>query len=666
MATEEELKEAIGCLGTVYPQFVAKELATLTDSIFAAVQGFTDPLAAIADLNIDSIISGVAEISEGDTFGNLAEAGVGLAGQYTAREAAAYAASKTDAGSGTSKRIQQVQNFSEGLINSGITMLSLYNDMPYAIAQRMCNVIIRLDSMKIANLRCLRKHIVQLSNAILVMAENADFKDSTLEDLKEAKLWATEAVIQLELSQPTSDTGEVGFDQKAFERAREALIVVSRSLTPDVDGTSILDAATILSSGSVEAGQVDRSNQALVHLVIPSLTNMIEIEISSVAAQIEVINFYVQKLTEVIQEFRNAGQASRVKTQRSRAIFEISRRLNDMCIAMELVLDRGSITSASGNMLLWSSRVKAAIVQMDELNQLTLKEGSIEGPDKALALEIALSKLIDDLTGINISAAGVVVVQDGIEDSTTLQTKVLGIVKGARKVVKDFENETTSPNRLATLHLLAAQVAKDQTEIVDASDSSALRQIAACKEFAAIDLQVTEKFDTLMDSMRQVGMDRAVDLLGSGQLGKFLSIGMDEMSYLGAAVNCLKDALTGIDDTQTRLQVSSLRDDMVAARTNNDLAAADSGDQGRSRLIDRIGEQISSIQKNAKTAETIVADLTAILESIGGSLSDSVGEFPTFSANVDHLNVGASGHLGTVLEEHSEFANGGVVQCEAT
>jgi hypothetical protein len=660
MATAEEIASAIACLSTAYPQFVAKELSKLSDEIYTAVQGFTDPLAAIADLNIDSIINGVAELSEGDAFENLGQAAVGLTAQYVQREAEGILASKTSV-SATGKRIQQVQNFAEGLASAGMTMMSLFPDLPYAAAQRMCKTIIRLDQLKVNNLKCLRAHVVQLVNCVLVLVENVtDYKDETLSDLAEAQDHIITAVEELELSQPLVN-GVTSFDQKAFERAREALILASRKLTPDMNGTSILDAVDILTSGSVEAAQVNRENAALVQTLIPSLMNLVQQQVLAVVAQAEVVNFYVNQLTKVIEDYRKVGLTSRIKEQRSRAIYEILRRLNEMISAMELVLDRGSITSASANMLLWSSRVKASIATMDELNQLTLQEGSIEGPDKALALETAFQKLLLDLTAINNSCT-----VNGIEDPLDLRDKVLSLVKVTGRILQQIESGTISENKIATLHGLAAQVAQDQVSIIDDSASTALRQIAICQEFAAIDLQVSERYDQLLDAMRQVGLDRAVDMLSSGQFSDFLESSLDELSYLGTAINCLTHALGGIDDVQTRLQISAIRDDMVSRRANVDLAAIDASDQGRTRFIDRIGEQISSIQKNAKTVEAIVSDLTQILESLGGAVEETFGEIPAFLGNIDHLAVGAGGRLASTLEEYSEFANAGVVQCAPT
>lgn len=669
MASTDDIKTAIGCLSTVYPQFVSKEMAHLTDGIVAAVQGFTDPLAAIGDLNIDSIINGVAELSEGDALSSIAGVAVGLSSQYVGREASAVLEAKV-LSSGTAKRIQQVQNFSEGLINAGITMMSLFTDLPYAAAQKMCRTISRLDELKKENLRCLRKHIVQLTNAILVLVENkTTYKDDTLADLQLARDKIVEADTELGKSQPVKG-GVVGFDQKAFERAREALILASRLLTPDMDGTSILDAVDILTSGSVEAGQVNRANASLIHLTIPSLTNLIEIEVAAVVSQVEVINFYIDQLGGLIADYRNTGSTSKIKAQRARAITEIKSRLVEISEAMQLAIDRGSITAASGNMLLWSSRVKAMIVSMDELNELTLQEGSMEGPDKAYALEQAFQQLLTDLTDINVSVTigGVptVVVENGIEDPLQLRDKVLSIVKVTRKIVSDLEGDKISANKIATLHQLAAQVASEQIDFVDQSSSVASQQIVICDEFAAIELQTSERYEELLDSMRQVGLDRAVDLLGSGQFSAFLESDLSTLSYIGAAADCLKNALDGIDDVQTRQGIADIRDDMVARRSNSDLAAADSADQGRLRFINKVKKDIATIQKNAKTVEAIVADLTVILENAGGLLEESFGQVTSFLGNLDHLSVGGGGRLGPTVEEYSDHPNAGVVKCEAT
>jgi hypothetical protein len=159
-------------------------------------------------------------------------------------------------------------------------------------------------------------------------------------------------------------------------------------------------------------------------------------------------------------------------------------------------------------------------------------------------------------------------------------------------------------------------------------------------------------------------MDRGVALLSSGSLDTFFSASLDDLSFLGAAANCLTVALNGIDDVQTRQQITDIRDDMVARRISQEIAAADSSDQGRTRFIESAKESIATIQRNAQTVEAIVADLTTLLGAIGGNVSTSIGEFTAFLSDLDHLQVNAGGRLAGALEAVSDHPNAGVVICE--
>ena len=233
-----------------------------------------------------------------------------------------------------------------------------------------------------------------------------------------------------------------------------------------------------------------------------------------------------------------------------------------------------------------------------------------------------------------------------------------------RNVIRAINKGQVQEGRLATVHALGAVIANDQLGFFEDSISLALQQRAACFEFQQIELGIGDRFETLLDSMRQVGLDRAVDLIGTGQFQEFLDSGLERLSYTGAAVNCLSDALEGIDDSQTRQRIISIRDDLIAQRNNVELAAADSGDQGLTRALDRIQADIADIQRNAKLVESIASDLKGVLERAGEALGESFGVVTDFVSNLDRLAVEAGGRLADTLEEKSSFANAGVVRCE--
>jgi len=662
MPTEEGLTHAVGCLSTVFPQFVAKEMATLMDNIMSGVQGFTDPLAAAANLNLDSLIDNVASLSESDAFSAVGGAAAGLTSQYVKRELSEAMGSLSKEFPGVTKRVQEIRNLGEQVVTTGYLMMGLAADMPYAAAQKMCETIVKMADLKIANLDCMRKHITQLTNSIIVLAKNVEtYKDTTLEDLDEVSFFLNEAIIELTNSQRVVGNALV-FDSDAFDRARDALLSVSAIMSPDQDGTSILDVVDILDYGSVETAHVGRSNQALATIVIPSLIFLIDAEIAAVSAQSDIINSMISSLRQVLDSFRSSANTSVVQEQRSRGIFEIKARISDLQLRVDLARRQQSTRAASAEMLLWTSRVKSMIVFIDQIKELAFIEGSAEDVGEAAILQAAFDKLLADLSGIS-SGDGATVL--GIEDTTILRTKVLGLTKGALRIRDDIDAGRSTPNRMATFHALAAQSAGDQVSSIDESSFVASQQKAACLPFIALKIGAQENFDQLLDSMRQLGLDRGVDLLSSGQFSRFLDSGMEALSYLGTVIKCLTETINGLDDAQTKQQISAIRDGLVAKQTSQDIAAADSSDQGISRFIDGLQTQIGDIQKNAKTIESILADLKEIAKQLDVNLDNAADGFDAFASNLDKLTVGAGGRLASGLEEFSKSPRAGVPLCDA-
>lgn len=661
MPTSDELNHAVGCLSTVFPQFVSKELSTLMDGILAGVQGFTDPLGAAANLHLDSLISNVASLSEGDVFGNLGSAAVGLTSQYVKRELNETMATLSKEFPGVTKRVQQIRNLGEQVVTTGYLMMGLFADMPYVAAQNMCATIVKMADLKTANLMCMSKHITQLTNAILVLAKNAnDYKDSTLANLEEVSALLDVALTELTNSQVVR-SGKIIFDSKAFDRARAALMDVSLLFAPEQSGTSILDVVDILTYGSVDEAHVSRDNVSLTHIVIPSLIILIEAEMSAAATQSDIINHMVGALGQVLDSFRSSANTSKIQAQRARGIAEIIRRITELQQRVDLAIHRQSTRAASAETLLWASRVKSMIVIMDQLKVLSFHEGSLEDIGKTATLQAAFDELLRTLKDIS-SPDGATVL--GIEDMTILKTKVLGLTKGAARIRDDLDSGVASPNRMATFHALAAQSAFDQLSSIKQSMTVASQQKEACQEFLKYEIGAREDFDQLVDSMRQLGLDRAVDLLGSGAFSEFLDSGMETLSYLGTVIKCLTDTINGLDDVQTRQQLTGIRDGLVAKQTNQNVAAADSSDQGITRFIDGLKSQITDIQKNAKTVEAIVVDLKEIAKQLNIDITNASAGLDAFAANIDKLAVGAGGRLASGLEEFSKHPKAGVPLCE--
>jgi hypothetical protein len=667
MASDEQLKEAIGCLSQVYPQYTQKVISELTDQITSIVQGFTDPLAALADAAEEGLSEAAKQISDvEDTFNNLESVASGLLTQYVNREAKGFLESASKEIESVSKRSQGIRNMAGALVTGASQLIALVPDMPYIAAQRLCASMVRLIDIKVENLRCLKKHITQLTNCILLLAENTDnYKADLEDDIQIALGHLADCEFELTRSQRIdSSTKEVIFDTSAFSRARAKMHQVVAVLSPEQQGDNILAEGGLLTSGSLGATLITNENRSLVTMAIRPLILLIESEAAGIEAQVSVINYHVASIVAVVTQFQDCANASQVKAMRERAIADITQRVASLSDSMISSSGRSSTTSMEGQMLEWVSRARSVVASMDSVKETSFKEGSVDGPDRAYALELAFQTLSGDLLALG--SPQYPVVEEGIEDTTALVTQTRALAKGARRVLDDLEKGSTDKNKMATFHALAQQVAVAQLNSIDQSVGLAENQRTICGVYLEIDFTgpALNKYEGILDSMRQLGLDRGADMLSTGRFSDLLSTDLAELSYLGTGIECLRQALDGVDDTQTRQQISDLRDDMVAAQTNQDVAAADSADQGRSRILDQVRVQISEIQRSQKTVESIVSRLEELAGAQGVDISIDLVDTPAFLGNLDFLEVGAGGRLSGFLEEAAEFPNTGVVRCE--
>ena len=554
MAEIVDIKSAIGCLSTVYPQYVSQKLAEFTDQILTAVESFTDPFSALADLQLDSLIDDVASLSDTDAFTLAASVATGLTEQFVRRDGESILADNEEFASAT-KRAQDIRNLSNKVVSVSVSMMGTNSDMPYAAAQRMCEIIIQLANLRVKNLNCLRKHIVQVVNSVVTLANNTEnYHDDTLDDLQDVSVRLGQVETELATSQVILD-GNVVFDIEAFNRARAGMLEVSRLLTPDIDGTSILDVVDIVTFGSVEASQVDSDSARLIRLVIPSLANLLEVEASAYYSHVEVTNHQITSLLGTVTSFEESASSIRVATERSRTIQAMRDRIDKMHYAIDLAVERQSTTAASAQMLIWSSQTKAIIALMDKLKQLEFVPAS----DDAL-LESEFQTLLDDLTGLNND-----VTVAGIEDPQPLRDAALSLSQMALRVMGDLEAGRATAGRMATLHAQALTLATSQVNRIDSSITLAQQQKTICQRYADLEIAGREQYDQTVSSMKVLGLDRAVDLLGTGRFTTFLESDVESLSYTGAAINCLTNAMNGIDDSRTRERLAEIRDDMVAA-----------------------------------------------------------------------------------------------------
>lgn len=664
MATVEEMQRAAACLTAVFPQFVATELADLTDKLTAAIQSITDPLAALADQSVEGIVEDVGAISEGDIWDNLAAGAAGLGAQYATREASGFVSDMTTKYPEATKKSQKIANKSELFLNSTWTALTLLPDMPYAAAQRICSIMIRVANLKIANLECAKKHVVQVTNLIFVLLKNIEnYKDSTFSDIESAKNLVRAALVEINRSAVLFN-GQVAFDVAAIGRAQDELEKASMVLSPAKGKLSILDTGVILTAGSADPAYTSAENRSLATIVIPSLARILEQEAFAFRQHVDVYNRYLDSLVFAVSRYRSAGQSNRLLQQRLRALTSIRERLTALCDSMEGILRRKSTRQASFLTIQYVSRIKSIIVEIDRLSQTELTEGSIEGPLKAAELADALDTTIASL--VSLSNTNTV---SGIEDPLALQTQLTALARGVLRVLDQIDEGVATDDSITTIHALAVNTASSQLGWIDESITLANEQRAVCENFASIDLAVRERYDEILDAAYQLGFDRAADIIRAGRFDEFVSLDIEGLSYIGLGIQCLTEALRGIDDTRTRRRVTEIRDGLVGRQTVLEVAADDSIQAGVLGRVDKIQSDIDAVQRNAEVIKSIASQLETLLEKAGQTkeqISTAINEGDEVSAfkdKVDRLDVDAGGRLSDALERFSKHANAGVVLC---
>jgi hypothetical protein len=648
VATSEDITKAIGCLSTNVPSFIAKEIATLTDQLTIGIQSIADPIAAAADINLEELVSGVTELSQGSIVENLAGAGIALIAEQASRELDEMMNIMSSGYSSTTKRAHAVANMADKMATTGMLFITAFADTPYVVAQRIARILVGLCDRKITNLENLKRHLTQLSNAVLVLVENSlTFKDSTLTDLDDLSAALATTETELQRSQKVVG-GKIVFDARAFDRAIAALEQADAIIAPARDEANILGVAEVLTFESIDRLDLSRASWKTATLAVPQLCAIAAVEMSAIESQTSVINYHLGALESVTTNYQNAMRSNKAKLLRERAVFEILSRVQDLKDRVDASRARAVLWESSSDMILWSARTKSMLSMMAQVKKTTLTEGAVD-PDSAAALETALHKALEEIGGINEEDTVA-----GIEDVAPLKLKVNAVIVAAKKIVDKLSKGVVSKSELRTFHALMAQTALLQTSKLDVSVSVAARIRNALEPLLTIEIGSAAKFQKLLDMLGQFGFDRAVDTLGLGGFAPFLDLGIEKMSYLASVIDCIGSTINTLDDVQTRKQLGAIRNKFVSRQTNQQLAAADSVDGGRIKFITRLRDDIAEFQKNAATVKGIYEQVKKLGEQLGVNLQEASAAATGFMGDLQHLEVGEGGRLKKDALEYSK------------
>ena len=658
MATEEGLTNTIGCLSVVFPQFLAKEIARVTDEIVSAAQAVTDPLAAMADTNVQGLVDDVASLSEGSVVDGLSSAAGGLAGSYVARELKDRLEAMALANPGAIKKIQQSQNVGEQVLSGAMLLFSLFNEAPYVAVQRMCEKIINLTNLKAEQLQCLKKHIIQMNNSVAALAkarnEIVDFSDN----LSRVSLELDSAQRELSIGVFTNADGSFGFDENAIARAVIDLKQADAILSPVKSELNLLDVANILTSGTTSASHITESNITLAAMVLPHLSFLLEAEMAAVVSVTDAINFNLSGIAGVLTNFSSVSTASRVGEIRARTIRELREKVRLVKANIDAVLDTDDTRLQTQYSLLWSSQINAVVATANKVQSPSFGAGSSEGPTKAQELSDAFDTLIAEINSIDSDN-----VVNGVDNVFDLKVLVTNVRLSGNRLLKLLDERQLTDAELLNFTVLVAQTATGGTNRIDESISAAQNLAAACETFLEVDIGFRDDYDNLINVFETLGFDRARDLLDSGRFDDLFGSSVDHLSYLTTAISCLTDAINGVDDIGTRNEIATLRDELQSQRSNQLLAAADNLNFGGSKILNQARAELERLERKKATALNIADKVQTLLTSLTGNLADLSSGFDEMQGNLERLDVDANGRLSADLDEFIRRPRSGVPIC---
>jgi len=677
MATADELLTEIACLGATFPTFVSREITKLTEQFVTAVKSFQNPFAKSGDLSVAGLLSEVASLAQGTAAGDTTQASQGMVDQFASGELSAMTPGVLPPPSGN--RIQDVLGLEQGIAGNAMMTMSLIPETPFIVAQRMCETLLQVVDIKLENLNCLRRHIIQISNTLLVLMHTRDAAITNMDiDLDAVSSYLAIANAEFTKSRRSTSAG-ISFDTKAFERGRAALDSALRALSPVLPGghQSILAIENVLEAqGILPPVMTTAANARISMMVVPQLSNIIVAEIEAVKQQTSVINYYIQHLRDVVNNYSSSPAAQKVIAIRLQTVDTLLARLtrlktdvdgaranqrhyNDLRTGQAIAQTNDRTNVIAAQMIPWSSALLSAQALAAKIQASQFVAGSLDAAtDKAMKATYGeLTKAFDEINSDH--------VVKGIEDVTDLAAKCTGIAKQAKILMSRMDDLSSTDADLKTFQVIVSGTAIQMNGILGTSIETCIAIKAAVQPMILLSILARPSIDNMIDALNSMGLDRAKDTLSVGLFADFMGMPIAEMSYLGAAIKCMTGAANVIDDAFIRRKLTSIRDDLVAKLTNLKLFSMNAIEFGGLRKSHEIRSAIAAIQKDAETVKGIVKFLTDEAKKLGAVVSTvaiDAASLGAMAASTDHLAIGAGGRFASDIIDVSR-PSAGVPAC---
>lgn len=428
------------------------------------------------------------------------------------------------------------------------------------------NIINQLDS-KASRTAALKDYLTQLHNILLTMKNGEPgVYDEYLDVLRSALIDVIQAETRVQLVQSTLQSSSIylsrpyedakGFVASALMKVKptETNPLIAPFTRPDGAfgggdrpyakvGATLLDVAGLPSTGE----QVDNMLQ------VPAMTEAIVTAIRDYGGIVASINGMLRNFSQGL----NALETTLYDSVQKYARDHLQRILNDLGYtknSMDNVLSQRSPNPAkvTTKSFEWAIRLSNTLALMKVLPSDIL--GKINAPVAEVAFYESTIEQLKRLDTIGTGQA-VLIAEDAREDVGALETQLLPLLlqANAKVFTLGIDDSLLSLNKNLIKRM-------DLTISRDAEIRAILQAFVDYP--LALEDELNNAINAVNDLLSKAGLDRALDLINTGDLASFFDMNPKTASYVGAALNGLAFLKDCFDTEEEREKYNEVQDEL--------------------------------------------------------------------------------------------------------
>ena len=444
------------------------------------------------------------------------------------------------------------------------------------------NIIAQLDSKDI-RLNELESLFTSLHNALLSLSRGDPAYSAYLANLRAALAKLLSANTKLKIVRNSLATRTL-YLSKVYKSAQDDVAAAQHNIRPstgdnpftapflgassasDVASASVLSAKALLATTGVPTSQEQIDNI----LAIPKISKQIIIAMKDYGVINASINGMLKAYIAGIEALTTALQDV-VKGYALTHLDSLIKSVTDLSSDMkESLKGTPNPVKVTGLAFKWTAQVSFIIAQMKILPGDALRRLSLEAGDIA-----AFQKSIDDLKALNniVQGQAILVATEAQEDIGALEQQVLTALLRANGAVASGKIDNATLSLVRTI-IARIKITKQRNERI----RSILLAFINFKLFGEDEIQ--DMLESINALMRSAGLDRAIELLKTGDYTKFFKLNAKTATYVGAALEAiafLKDCFDSEEKKQeiTKTQRKLERDlDLLSIKLSFDFDVA--------------------------------------------------------------------------------------------